>query len=79
MILLQLILRALLGAILFRGRGGVFNYLVCRMAGRDPSHAVLVSETEARLLYAVLMVTLQFDRMTLPQLGMLAGAPPDHC
>lgn len=74
MILIQLILRAVLGAILFRGRSGVFNYVVCRMAGRDPRHAVLVSETEARLLYAVLMVTLQFDRMTLPELGVLAGA-----
>jgi hypothetical protein len=74
MIVLQLVLRAALGAVLFRGRGGVFNYLACRMAGRDHRYTVLVSDNEARVLYALLMVTLQFDSMTLPELGVLAAA-----
>jgi hypothetical protein len=74
MILLQLLLRIALGAILFRGRGGVFNAVACRLAGKNAERTVLVSDTEARLIYALLMVTLQFDQMTLPELGAVAVA-----
>lgn len=74
MILLQVIMRVVLGALLFRGRGGVFNQIACWMAGKNPATTKLVGEIEARVLYAVLMVTLQFDQMTLGELGLLAAA-----
>lgn len=74
MVLLYIILRAALGAILFRGRTGVFNHLACLMAGKDSSRTKLISDMEARILYAILMVTLQFDRMSLPELGLVAAA-----
>jgi hypothetical protein len=74
MILLQVAMRVVFGAMLFRGQGGVFNHIACWMAGRNPTTTTLVSATEARVLYAVLMVTLQIDQMTLTELGMVAGA-----
>ncbi len=74
MVFLHIILRAVLGAVLFRGRSGIFNHLACRLAGRDSRHTKLIGDVEARVIYALLMVTLQFDRMSLPELGLVAAA-----
>ena len=74
MFLVHIMLRAVLGAVLFRGRSGIFNHLACLMAGKDSTRTKLIGDTEARILYAVLMVTLQFDRMPLSELAMVAAA-----
>ena len=74
MFLFHILLRAALGAVLFRGRTGIFNHLACWMAGKDSRYFKLISDMESRAIYAILMVTLQFDRMPLEQLAMVAAA-----
>lgn len=75
---MTLILAALAGALLFRGRGGAFNRLACAIAGRDSSTVSLVSDWAARALYALGLAALAgvgVGATVVLAIVLLAGTP----
>jgi hypothetical protein len=70
----EILLRAFAGAFLFRGRGGVFNHVLCLILGKDSRTTDLLGSMGGRVLYAIGMALLFVGQLRAWQLAILAGA-----